>query len=188
MRKLKWQVQLTVDGFMGRENGGLDWMTWNITKDRADYILKLHDNVDTILLGRKMTDGFINYWENVPADSPENDFAKIMLGTPKVVFTKTLNQSKWNNTTVANGPLAEEINKLKQQKGKDIIVYGGAGFVSNLVKENLIDDYYLFVNPAAISSGLNPFSSSGGNMKLSRVETAAFDDGVVLLHYQPKKN
>lgn len=186
MRKLKWQVQLTVDGFMGREDGGLDWMTWSMGNDRTNYILKLHDSIDTILLGRKMTDGFLNHWENVPAESEEYDFAKIMLGTPKVVFSKTLNESKWNNTTVANGPLAEEINKLKQQKGKDIIVYGGAGFVSNLIKENLIDDYYLFINPAAISSGLQPFGSSDGNMKLNRVEAIPFEDGVTLLHYQPK--
>ena len=69
--------------------------------------------------------------------------------TPKVVFTKTLKKSQWANTDIATGDLAEEIINLKSQNGKDIIVYGGASFDSSLIKEGLIDDFYLFINPAA---------------------------------------
>lgn len=178
---------MSVDGFMGREDGGLDWMVWSESKDRADYVVKLTDSMYIILLGRKMTDGFVNYWENVAPESKEYDFSRIMVETPKVVFSKTLHESKWANTTLAKGPLSVEVKKLKEQKGKDIIVYGGANFVSNLIKENLIDEYYLFVNPAAIGSGLQPFGNSGGNMKLNLVKSTPFGDGVVALHYQPKK-
>jgi len=179
---------MSVDGFVGRPDGGLDWMSWDEDEKRINYVNELTDSSGTILLGRKMTDGFVSYWSNVlnNPDSPEYDFAKKMIDIPKVVFTKTLDKSNWVNTTLAKGPLAEEIKKLKQQNGKDIIVYGGASFVSSLIKEGLIDDYHLFVNPAAISSGMTIFGDSGGNMKLKLVKSTPFGDGVVALHYQPK--
>ena len=78
--------------------------------------------------------------------------------------------------------------KLKQQDGKDIIVYGGASFVSNLVKENLIDEYYLFINPVAIGNGRTIFKDLKEIRKLYLVESIAFDSGTVLLHYEVKKN
>ena len=102
----------------------------------------LHEPVDTILLGRNMTNEFISYWSNVISnpEDPEYSFAKKMMDTPKIVFTKTVNKSEWINTEIATGDLKEEIIKLKSQEdgsGGDIIVYGGASFDSSLIKENL---------------------------------------------------
>ncbi|MCI0716368.1 MAG: dihydrofolate reductase family protein [Chlorobi bacterium] len=189
MRKLKLQVQMSVDGFVGRTDGGLDWMSWDEDEKRIEYVTELTDSSGTILLGRKMTDGFVSYWSNVltKPESPEYDFAKKMIDIPKVVFTKTLDKSSWVNTTLAKGPLAEEVNKLKQQKGKDIVVYGGASFVSSLINEGLIDEYHLFINPAAIGSGLRIFGDSARNLKLKLVKSVPFGDGVVVLHYEPRK-
>src|SRR5580765_4954657 len=81
---------------------------------------------DTILMGRGMVDVFISYWSDVTSkpDDPWNAFAKRMIETPKVVFTKTLNKSEWINTDIATGDLKDEITKLKTQNGKDMIVYG----------------------------------------------------------------
>ncbi|HEY6626688.1 MAG TPA: dihydrofolate reductase family protein [Ignavibacteriaceae bacterium] len=140
MRKLILQVQMSVDGFVAGPNGELDWMTWNWSDDIKNYVTELHDTIDTILLGRKMTDGFVKHWQSVEPGTEEYPFAKKMVDYPKVVFTKTLNKSEWKNTTLAKGNLSEEVNSLKNQSGKDIIVYGGAGFVSSLIKENLIDE------------------------------------------------
>lgn len=99
-----------------------------------------------------MTDGFISYWSNVMTkpDDPSYAFAKQMVETPKVVFTKTLEKSQWINTNIATGNLADEIRKLKNQNGKDIIVYGGASFDSSLIKVRLIDEFHLFINPASM--------------------------------------
>ena len=132
MRKLKLQVQISVNGFVGGPNGELDWMTWDWDNKLKSYVSELTDTVDTILLGRKMTDGFISYWSIVLKDknNPEYDAAKIFIDTPKVVFTKTLEKSEWVNTELAKGDIVEEVNDLKEQNGKDIIVYGGASFVS----------------------------------------------------------
>jgi len=178
---------MSVNGYVGRPNGELDWMTWNWDDKIKDYVNKLHEPVDTILLGRKMTEGFITHWTTVKPDDPSFEFAKKMVDTPKVVFTKTLTESSWVNTVLAKGDLAQEIQKLKNQNGGDIIVYGGASFVSSLIKENLIDDYQLFVNPAAISSGLTIFGEVPGKMDLSLIKSLSFDCGIVLLHYEPKK-
>lgn len=187
MKKLKLQMQLSVDGFVAGPNGELDFMTWNMDDDLKNYIIELTDSVDCILLGRKMTDGFITYWSSVVADPDNHEypFAKQMLDIPKVVFSKSLTKSTWENTVLANGDLAEEITKLKKQNGKSIIVYGGSNFVSNLVKENLIDEYHLFINPAAIGKGLSIFAGLNEKFNLKLAGSKAYDCGIVVNRYIP---
>ncbi len=107
--------------------------------------------------------------------------------TPKVVFTKTLQKSQWANTDIATGNLREEIMKLKTQNGKDIIVYGGASLDSSLIKEGLIDDFHLFINPAAIGKGMTIFKDLNNIQKFILVKSIAFDCGIVMLHYEPNR-
>jgi dihydrofolate reductase len=190
LRKLKLQVQMSVDGYIAGPNGEMDWMVWNWDDKLKEYVNELTESIDTILLGRKMTDGFISYWSAVmtkPDDDPDYAFAKKMMETPKVVFTKTMNKSKWVNTDIATGDLADEINKLKSQNGKDIIVYGGASFDSSLIKAGLIDEFHLFVNPAAIGNGMTIFKDLNKMQKFTLVKSIAFDCGIVLLHYEAKR-
>ena len=188
MRKLKLQVQMSVDGFVGGPGGELDWMTWDWDDKIKKYVSELTDSIDTILLGRKMTEGFVSHWTNVTANpqDPGYSFAKKMVDTPKVVFTKTLDKSNWVNTTLAKGNLAEEINKLKHRDGKDIIVYGGASFVSAVIKAGLIDEYHLFINPAVIGTGLRIFGEINNKLNLMLTNSIQFDCGIVLLNYKPK--
>lgn len=187
MRKLKLQVQMTIDGYVSGPDGEMDWM--NFAQDDAleTYINALTDGSDTILLGRKMTDGFVSYWTDVATNQPESRefaFARKMVDTPKVVFTKTLTESVWDNTVLATGDLADEINTLKKQDGKDIIVYGGATFVSALIRHGLIDEYHLFVNPTAIGSGMSIFGQLERNLPLRLVRATPFACGEVVLHYE----
>jgi dihydrofolate reductase len=189
MRKLKLQVQMSVDGYIAGSNGEMDWMVWDWDDKLKRYVNELTEPVDTILLGRKMTDGFISYWSDVMSkpDDPFNAFAKKMIETPKVVFTKTLNKSQWVNTDIATGDLRDEINKLKSQNGRDMIVYGGATFDSSLIKAGLIDEFHLFINPAAIGNGLTIFKDLNEIQKFNLVKSIAFDCGIVLLHYQQRR-
>ena len=191
MRKLKLHVYMSIDGCIAGPNNEQDWMVWDVDEKLKEYENRLHEPVDTILLGRKMTNEFVSHWSNVlnKPDDPEYAFAKKMIETPKIVFTKTLNKSEWPNTEIATGDLNEEITKLKDQDGGgDIIVYGGASFDSSLIKENLIDEYYLFINPVAIGNGKTIFKDLKEIRKLSLIESIAFDSGIVLLHYEVKKN
>jgi dihydrofolate reductase len=191
MRKLKLQVQRSVDGCIAGPNNEMDWMVWFGDEKLREYENRLHEPVDTILLGRKMTNEFVSYWSNVmnKNEDPEYAFAKKMIETSKVVFTKSLNKSEWINTEIATGDLKDEITKLKSRDdGGDIIVYGGASFDSSLIEENLIDEFYLFINPVAIGNGKTIFKDLKVIRKFTLIESIAFDSGIVLLHYEVKRN
>src|ERR687891_1819352 len=186
MRILKLQMQLSLDGFVARPNGALDWVVWDWDNELNKCVDEITEPVDTILLGRKMAGGFISHWTNVVNNPNDPDYAsgKKFVETPKVVFTKTLDKSEWENTAIATGDLADEVSKLKNQDGKDIIVYGGANFVSNLIRQGLIDEYYLFVNPVALGSGMTIFNNVDNRLNLNLVEAKDFSCGIALLHYK----
>jgi dihydrofolate reductase len=189
MKKLKLQIQVSIDGYIAGPNGEMDWMTWGHSENVLAHIMELTGSIDTILLGRKLATGFIPHWEAVvgnPRD-PSHAFGKLMTETPRVVFTTTMTSSPWANTTLATGDLKEEINRLKQQPGKDLIVYGGAGLVSSLISGDLIDEYHLFVNPAAIGRGMPIFEQLAGPRQFTLVKSFSSDSGIVVSVYQPKK-
>jgi dihydrofolate reductase len=185
-RKLRLQVQMSVDGCIAGPNGEMDWMVAPSDAGAIKYVSKITESVDTILLGRKMTDVFISSWLNVmnEPDNPWNAFAKRMIEIPKVVFTKKLDKSEWINTEIAKGDLIEEVNKIKSRNGRDIVVYGGASFDSSLIKEKLIDEFYLFINPVAIGNGMTIFKGLKEIQKFSLIESKVFESGKVLLRYE----
>jgi dihydrofolate reductase len=185
LRKLRLHVNTSVDGCIAGPNGEMDWMVGLLDDEIMKYTFKLHESVDTILLGRKMTDGFISYWSDVKnnPNDPWYAFAKKMIDIPKIVFTKTLNKSRWINTEIATGNLIEEVNKIKSQTGRDIIVYGGASFDTSLIKEKLIDEFYLFINPVAIGNGMTIFKDLNEIQKYILIESKPFECGKVLLRY-----
>jgi dihydrofolate reductase len=180
---------MSIDSYIAGRNGEMDWLVWNWDDKLKKFVFDLTESVDTIILGRKMTDGFVSYWSDVitKPDDPSYAFAKKMMEIPKVVFTKTLKKSQWGNTDIATGDLTDEIIKLKNQNGMGIIVYGGASFDSSLIKAGLIDEFYLFINPVAIGSGMTIFKDINEIQKFTLVKSLAFDCGILLLHYEPKR-
>ena len=190
MRKLKLQVQMSVDGFIAGLNGEMDFMVWNWDGELKKYVKDITEPVDSIILGRKLAEGFIPHWATVAAnpDNPEFSAGKKFTDTPKVVFTKTLDTSQWENTVVAKGDLVDEITQLKNQDGNDIIAYGGAAFVSALIKHGLIDEFHLFINPTAIGNGMAIFKELDSKQNLTLVKATAFECGIVVLNYMPKRD
>ena len=185
MRKLKLQMQASIDGFVAGPEGQLDWMTWDMDETILAFINHLTDTSDTILLGRKMTEGFIKHWEHVitQPESPEYSFARKMVDVPKVVFSKTLHKVERQNVRLENGDLIEAVNQLKRAPGKDIIVYGGATFVSSLIENGLIDELNFFVNPVAIRNGMRVFKDRK-TMRLTG--SLAYPCGIAVNSYEPK--
>ncbi|MFI5161544.1 MAG: dihydrofolate reductase family protein [Sphingobacteriales bacterium] len=192
MRKLKLQMQTTIDGFVSGPNGEQDWVFASGKKDPealqqvVNFSVELASGCDTILLGRKLPQGgFVDYWTNVGENQPENPwnpFGKLMASHRKIVFSRTGTEVTGLNVEMAKGDLATVVNELKNQPGKDMIVYGGVGFVSSLVDLNLIDEYYLIVNPIAIGSGLSIFKER----KLLELKSSmAFKHGKILNKYLP---
>jgi dihydrofolate reductase len=180
---------MSIDGYIAGPNGEMDWIVWDWDDKFKNHVFELTEPVDTIILGRKMTDVFVSYWSDIMtrSDDPSYDFAKKMIETPKVVFTKTLKKSQWVNTTLATGDLTDEIMKLKNESGKDIVVYAGATFDSSLIKAGLIDEFYLFINPAAIGSGMAIFKGINVIQKFTLVKSIPFDCGIVELQYEPRR-
>jgi dihydrofolate reductase len=173
---------VSIDGFAESKykNGGSAWdnQAWKFCIDNLK-------NVDNILLGRKTAIGFIPYWKKI-ADKPKhNDYkiGKLLTDIPRVIFSKKLKASKWDNAIIENGDLVKEVKALKRKKGKDMIVYGGCSFVSQLIQNELIDDYYFLVNPYAYGSGIPIFNRLKKNLKLTLKSTRQFPSGLVLLHY-----
>jgi dihydrofolate reductase len=187
MRKLKLQVQMTIDGFVAGPDGQLDWMWIPGERDESIFrrVIELADSCDAILLGRKMTREFIDHWENVvdnQPDSPEQPLAQRMVNMRKIVFSRTQTAINGRNVEVKNGDLAAAVQALKKEPGKDIMVYGGANFVSSLISQNLIDEYFIFSNPVAIGNGLSIFKEK----KLLILDSSTtYKNGKILNKYLP---
>ena len=199
MRKLKLQVQITVDGFVGGPDGDHDWRIWNWDDKLKAFAYPLRDVCDTILLGRKMAETFIPHFEdtvnNLQAKNADKAldekfaYANRMVSMPKIVFSKTMKTFDGKNVSVENGDLVTAIKALKSRKlsgkeGKDMIVYGGAGFVSSLIKEGLIDEFNFFVNPVMINKGLRIFDLLEHRQKLSLISATPYECGISVVVYK----
>jgi len=187
MRKLKLQMNMTVDGFVGGTNGEQNWLEPNQDDEFKNHYQKdIIDSVDTLLMGRKMTEVFILYWENIVNNQPGNTgflFAQKLVNIPKIVFSKTITTVAGKNIRVENGDLVTIINNLKNKSGKDILVYGGDSFVSSLIQHDLVDEFYLLVNPVEIGNGQQTFNPLKNDLELKLVSCRPFACGAVLLYY-----
>ena len=181
MRKVILQMNMSLDGMIAGPNGEMDWMLWNDELDKfAEEILS---SSDTILLGRKTAKEFLDYW---PDDKSE--FARKINEYPKIVFSKTMTsiESKSTNVSIINDNILEEVTKLKEQTGKNIVLYGGAGIVQSLAKLDLIDEYRLVLNPVVLGSGTPLFKNEKLKLKLLKTEMTKI--GCVILYYEPDRS
>jgi dihydrofolate reductase len=188
VRKLKLQMQISLDGFNSTgPNDEQKWVTWAWDEIKL-YVHDLARTCDTELIGRKLAVDYIPFWEQtyLQKDSPMFETAKIKAGQKKIVFTKTLEKSVWENTELAKGNLKEEVTRLKNQSGKDLIVYGGSSFVASLIKEGLIDEFHLFINPIALGKGVPTFHGLGNWQELKLKNSITYNSGIVILHYERK--
>lgn len=185
MRKLNLQMQVSADGFVADINGelnGLAWEEWNWDDELKNYVYGLTDSIDCIVLGRKTAEGFIPYWQNVASNSadPQHNYGKKVDSKSKVVLTGTLFRSEWENTVLAKGNIEDEINQLKNQEGKDLIVYGGISVVSSLIGHKLVDELHLFVNPIVLGNGFRVFNERTG---LRPVSSKLYASGITVLKF-----
>ncbi len=138
---------------------------------------------DALLLGRVTYEGFAAAW---PSMTDEEGYADMMNGYPKLVVSTTLEEPlEWNSSTLIKENVAEEVSRLKQQPGKDILIFGSADLVNTLMRHDLIDEYRLMVFPVVVGSGKRLFKEAIDTKVLDLVETKKFGSGVVVLTYRP---
>lgn len=185
MRKIIVSEMISVDAYFARTDGDIDWHI--VDEDFMQYSIELLKTVDTVLFGRITYQLFESYWPKAaldPATGPSDiTIAHQLSEAKKIVFSKTLDHTDWNNVEVKKDILMAEIKALKESEGKDIVVYGSGTVVSTLAQFGLIDEYRLFVAPIVLGSGKSLFHHLS---KVKLLETRQFANGNVLLRYQPE--
>jgi dihydrofolate reductase len=186
MRKVILAMQVTLDGFIEGPNGELDW-AMKEDKETWKAVFDLQKSADTLLLGRVMYPGFETYWLSVPTNPSstrnEIEYARLADKLQKIVFSKTLEKVKWKTTRIVKDRIAEEIQRMKQQPGKDMVLLGGAGLASTFINLGLIDEYHLIVNPLILGGGKPLFKDVKERHKLKLIKTKILKSGKVVLHY-----
>ena len=181
---------VSLDGVM-EDPGGAEKFKhggWSF-KFRDDQVPKYKmDEVfagDALLLGRVTYEGFAKAW---PSMKDDVGFADKMNNMPKYVVSATLKKLDWNNSKLIKANVAEEVKKLKQQPGKDILVYGSGKLVNTLLQHDLVDELRLMVHPVVLGSGRLLFDNNAETMKaLKLAESKTLPSGIVLLTYHPAK-
>jgi dihydrofolate reductase len=176
VRKLIVTENVALDGVM--EAPDLSYQS----ADMVDVNQEHMHAADVLLLGRVTYEEFAAFWPFQTDD--ETGVANYINNVAKFVVSSTLDKAGWHNTTILTGNVAEEVTKLKQQSGKDIVVSGSGKLVQFLMRENLVDEFRLFVAPAVRGHGKRLFPDGTDAQKLRLVETRPFRSGVVLLRYQ----
>lgn len=179
MSKVVMTEYLTLDGVF--EEPG-NWSMPYFNDEAASFKFDELSASDALLLGRRTYEGFAAAW---PAMEDDQGFADRMNTIPKYVVSTTMEEAGWNNTIVIRENVIEEIARLKQQSGKDILLSGSAELVNSLMSSGLIDEYRLMIHPIVVGTGKRLFENGIDTKNLKLVDTKSTGTGVVILTYQP---
>lgn len=179
-------MHTSLDGFVAGPNGEMNWIT--INDEIFDFVDSMTAKADTALYGRVTYDMMQSYWPTA-ADQPNASKHAITHSAwykkvSKVVLSRTISDEGLDNTTVISDQLSDNINKIKAQEGKNILIFGSPSASHALLKEGLIDEFWLFVNPILIGQGIPLFKGITETTKLNLVESKTFACGVIALHYE----
>lgn len=183
MRQLKVLNWVTVDGFIAGANGETDWFVWD--SEIETFYQEQQNKIDCIIYGRETYETMSQYWPNSEAKSELPSIVDHMNNTQKIVFSKSLDKANWNNTKIERDITKEQILSIKQESGKDIVIYGSGTIITQLSELELIDEYLLMINPVILGAGKPLFPNQTDRLKLNLTETQKFSCGSVLNTYKP---
>jgi dihydrofolate reductase len=185
MRKIVASAWVTLDGVFDADTMG-QWFNPYHSDERSEYIRASVSGSGALLVGRTTYEMLAAYWPHQKND--DNGPASSINSMPKYVVSSTLREAHWNNSTIIKENIIEEIKRLKQQPGGDILIPGSASLVHALMKTDLIDEYQFLVQPIIVGSGKRFFKDGMVTPRLKLVKTKTFRLGVILLCYQPAQN
>lgn len=182
-------MHVSLDGFVAGPNGEMDWIKFD--EELFDHVGAMTNEADTALYGRKTFELMHNYWPTADlkpnASKHDIEHARWYKDSLKIVVSATMNNSGLNKTKVIGDNLAENIKQLKQESGKNIMVFGSASVTHFLFNEDLVDELWLFVNPVVIGSGIPLFKGVDHAVNLKFTGCKQFSCGVAGLHYLKKE-
>ena len=189
MRKLILEEWISLDGYVADKNGQLDFFT-NLTPEQNKYSdsdqLKFLETIETILLGRKTYELFVDFWPSATTD--KEVIADKLNETNKIVFSNTITKApwgKWKKAEVISGEAVAAIKKLKLLPGKDIVIWGSISLAQSLMRENIIDEYHIQLCPVLTGGGRNLFPQQMNITELNLLELRKYNTGTVFLSYTP---
>jgi dihydrofolate reductase len=185
MREIIVSEWMTLDGVFDGDTMEKWFMPFN-SVEREAYIRESILACDAIVIGRTTYEMLAPYWSVLKND--EMGIADKMNSVSKYVVSSTLKKAEWNNSTIISKNAAEEISKLKQQPGTDILITGSATLVHSLMQTDLIDEYRFLIHPVIVSNGKHFFKEGMHTPGMKLVKAKTFGSGVMLLCYQPLKN
>jgi len=179
-------MHTSLDGFVAGPNGEMDWI--NLDDAMFDFVATMTDQADTALYGRVTYEMMQSYWpkagEQPNATKHDKEHSNWYNKVSKVVLSKTIQEPGLHNTKVIGDQLSDNINKLKQQDGKNILIFGSPRASQSLLNQGLIDEFWLFVNPIILGQGMALFKDIAGTTRLKLVDSNTFPCGVIALHYE----
>jgi dihydrofolate reductase len=181
---------VSLDGVMEAPGGGEDFKHagWTFEIERGDEgdKFKLDETLssEAQLLGRKTYEGFAAAW---PSRTDEVGFADKFNSMPKYVVSSTLENPEWNNTTVLKGDPVEEVSKLRQRPGGDIVVHGSAQLVQTLLEHDLVDELRLMIFPVVLGTGKRLFGETSDKKRLRLTDSKTVGDGITICIYEPAR-
>jgi dihydrofolate reductase len=184
MRMLVVFNHVSLDGYFVDMHGDMSWAH----KNDAEWQAFVEENASgggELLFGRITYELMASYWPTPAARENDPKVAEHMNNLPKVVFSRTLDNPSWNNTRLVKGDIAAEVRKMKNEPGKDMVIFGSGSIVSQLVEARLIDEYQIVVHPVALGKGRTMFDGINQKLLLKLTQTRAFGNGCVLLCYEP---
>jgi dihydrofolate reductase len=185
MRKIISFMHISLDGFVAGVNGEMNWI--KIDEELFDHVGKRIGETDTALYGRVTYQMMENYWptagDKPNASKHDIKHSKWYNKAHKVVLSKTMKDGGLANTTIINQNLSDKINEIKQQAGGEILLFGSPTATHSLIQQNLIDSYWLFVNPIVLGKGIPLFVDIKNKIKLNLLTTRQFTSGVTELNY-----
>ena len=191
MRKLFVSMWVSLDGYVSGPNNDMSFIGENFSDEMGPYEGSVADRADTLVLGRVTYQSFAGSWPHVP-DMPdrsegEKQYARSLNAMKKIVFSKTLPSADWNNSTLYREIDPAEIQKIKNEPGKDMAIYGSASVVQELTNLGLIDEYQLLVFPVILGGGKALFKDIQNKVKLNLVDSKPFTKSVMFLTYELAK-
>jgi dihydrofolate reductase len=183
MRKIFWQINVTLDGFMEGPDHGLEHTAEIADKDFERYASEMLRSIEAFIIGRKTYEMFAGYWpQQTGAD------ADILNGLPKYVASRTLKSVEWNNARLIPGDLFAGIDELKREDGRDIAVFGSSQLASALIELGLVDELRIFITPYLLGSGTPAFKPAHETKNLDLVKSERWSSGTLALTYNMAAN
>ncbi|MBK6912671.1 MAG: dihydrofolate reductase family protein [Ignavibacteriales bacterium] len=185
MRKIISFMHISLDGFVAGPNREMDWI--KVDQEIFDHVVKRISKGDTSLYGRVTYELMESYWptaaEKPTATKHDIEHSKWYSKVHKVVLSKTMNDKGLNNTTIISDNLSDRMNELKENGNNEILLFGSPTATHSLIQQNLIDGYWLFVNPIILGQGIPLFADIKDKIKLKLLTTRQFNCGVTELNY-----